>query len=274
MGKSVIAGSLAVFILILLAPNLAEARGHRWHRNDERPVQTPPVVQPNPVPNPVPATSGLVLGAFNANVGTIDVYFVGWKDSPKSCSTKTQFVYWEQYGVTLDSIINGSQDSVINSFAAKLCPGSYLSVMHEFNLVENPWGGNPTKFKAAWKRIHDLVGSKATHVWVANNWTTPGTPAITDYWPGNDQVDLIGLDAFSWNGESFSSIIEPTLTILKGWGKPIWITSTGTGQNNQGKWITDALSVSKQKGITGFLYFSLADGTDFKLNAEGLAALK
>jgi len=95
-----------------------------------------------------------------------------------------------------------------------------------------------------------------------------------DYYPGDEYVDIVGVDGFNWGNSTFSQAIEPAFSQVKGIRKPIWITSFGTGPANQAAWITDAIAQAKAKGISGLIYFSYPDqgGTDFTLTPEGLAA--
>jgi hypothetical protein len=64
---------IPILFFVLALPAFARGHGHR------RPVP-PPVAVPTPTSTPV--TSGITLGAFNANVGTVTVTFVGWERYP------------------------------------------------------------------------------------------------------------------------------------------------------------------------------------------------
>lgn len=230
-----------------------------------------------------PTQTNLILGAFNASAGTMRAYFNGWTDIP-SCapSGQTTFIYWENYGYSLDSIINGSQDANINKFAGRLCPNTILAPLHEMNGNWDPWDGTvgnntPAKIISAWKRIHDIIGNKAKWAWVVNNSDEPDRTGNrpSDYYPGDNYVDIIGVDGFNWGGLIFTQAINPNYNVVKDWGKPVWITSFGTGQTNQGAWITDAIKQAKANGIGALIYFSYpADGINFTLNANGLAAFQ
>ena len=87
-----------------------------------------------------------------------------------------------------------------------------------------------------------------------------------DYYPGDDFVDIVGVDGFNWGSSFF-------------WGegkinKPHRVNSFGTGATNQATWIADAVAQAKARGISGLIYFSYPGqgGTDFTLTAEGKAA--
>lgn len=236
---------------------------------------------PTPVPAPQPAqTAGLALGAYNARVGTVQAYFDGWTDSP-SCAPagQTTFIYWENYGYSLDSIINGTQDNNIRSFASAICPGTTLALFHEMDGNWDSWDGTvgsntPTKVIQAYQHIHDIIGSKVKYAWVVNDSDVPdragNRPA--NYWPGSAYVDIIGVDGFDWDGHTtFMQAIAPNYDVVKSYGKPVWITSVGT-VSNRASWITDALAQAKANGVAGLIYYDSNDGGSFQLGSSALSA--
>ena len=217
--------------------------------------------------------AGLQLGAYNADAGTISAVFIGWRDPPPCVPGKTTFIWWENPDAPIEDIAAGREDDAIRAFGEAACPGTIVAPFHEFNLVEQqvPWSGKPAAFRRAWRRIHDILGDKVRYAWVMNNWTTPGSPAISDYYPGDGYVDIVGIDAFAWVDESFAEIVEPVLDPAQAYGKPVWVTSFGTGQN-QAAFLADAVAAAKAKGIGALIYFSEDDGAAFHLTKEGLAA--
>lgn len=288
--------TLIVLCLLLPLTSIAYGRNHKgnsWAQRGNQPVTLTPTPSPiynpqptlpptpsipTPSPSPAPTSVDLVLGAFNANVGTVAVSFIGWKDQLNCVIGKTNFIYWENYGITLDSIINGSQDSVINSL--KLCPDTIISLFHEMNGNWDSWDGTvgnntSTKVVQAYQHVHNLIGNKVRWAWVINNDNVPNNinNLPFNYYPGDNYVDIVGVDGFDWGGLSFAQAISPNYAVVKPYGKPIWITSTGTANNSkQAAWVTDAISYSKANGIQGLLYFSLKDKVDFSLNAQSLAS--
>lgn len=263
MKKLLIASLLFIF---LASPVLARS----WRNHQP----TPP-----PVPVPPPVSGSLILGAFNANVGTVQVYFDGWSDDPNCAPTgKTTFLYWENYGTSLDSILNGSQDTLIKNFGIKTCPNTILSLFHEANGNWDDWDGffpgsnnSPAKVVQAYQHIHDIIGSKVKYAWVMNNDSVPNTslnqPA--SYYPGDAYVDIVGIDGFNWGGLSFLQAINPNYNIVKTYPKPVWITSYGTSSSGQAAWVADSIVQAKANGIAGLIYFSY---DQFKFTSSGLAA--
>ncbi len=288
--KRLLAGFLAAVAVLLLMPLSANAWGHHHRHYDQTPptISPPLVVVPIPPSNPTPPpiippvqspnpVSSFTLGAFNANAGTVEVYFTDIGDLYVQPCGKQQFIYLENNRTSNQSIANGQYDSQLKAWSSKLCPNTIISFGHEMNLTENPWGGNPTTFLAAYKHVHDVIGSKVKYAWVANNSDTPGTPQIGQYWPGASYVDIVGEDGFDWGGESLSQALQPNFAILKAYASgnnlPLWITSTGT-PTNQASWLTTGLAWARSNGVSGLLYFSENSGGSFALTPAGLAALK
>ncbi len=216
------------------------------------------------------------FGAFGGSLGTIDVQFMAWND-PVPTSNKTLFLYWENYGVSLDSIISGSQDAVISKFASQVPAGTIVSVLHEMNGNWDSWDGtvgsnSPQKVIQAYKRIHDVLGNKVKFAWVVNNISVPNIAGnqITDYYPGDAYVDIVGVDGFTYSGETFSQMFPVSLmNTLKSYNKPVWITSIGTSFNKP-SWITDMVAKLPATGVSGLLYF---DYDVWKLDAGTLALI-
>lgn len=291
---------------------------------------TVPTTTPTPTPTPAPAptpvvvsgssaingvTNRLVWGAyvgsgqiasgFESLVGhkmDMQAVFVGWgngADFPSGYGTKergeTLFVYWEQFGTTLDAIINGSQDSYIKQFAASA--NAYvapviLAPFHEMNGDWTPWSGvvgnnTPAKVVLAWQHIHDLFAgvNNVKFAWVANADSVPDTSAnaIGQYWPGTSYVDYVGLDGFNGptydSSLSFDSLFSSAISQVNGYGKPILITSTAAA-SSAGKpaWITDALTVAikKYSNVIGWIWFNENKEANWLVNsdASSLTAFK
>lgn len=262
-----------ILAVLLLLATPVYAMNHKKHNKI---VQKADYVQSKPVPDPTlpqVSSSPLKLGAFNADIGEIKVYFIPWNGQYVCAPGKTTLIYWESYGISTASIANGSQDNVIKNL--KICPNTVLAWGHEMNLSESPWGGNPSIFIQAWRRIHDLIGNKVKYAWVINNSDVPNRvgnhPA--DYYPGDAYVDYVGIDGFNWGKTSFLESIAPNFEVAKSFKKPIWITSFGTA-TNQAAWITDAIKQAKSNGIEALIYFNYSDegGLDFSLTSQGKAA--
>ena len=270
---------------------------------------TPPVTPVTPV-NPVtpvtpvtPTTTGKLWGAylsdgnvsaFQTSVGkTMDMQasFNGWGDSFPSSSdkTKTQIIFWEPTNVSLSSITSGGSDSYMSQFVgqAKAYGGPVILIpFEEMNGNWDTWDGGygsntPAQVVAAFKHIHDVIASVgATNVklgWDVNNDSVPDTSAnsIANYWPGAAYVDYVCVDGFNFGSpwQTYSDVFSSVLSQVKGYNKPILITSTASSAGSQkSAWITDALNqIYSDPSVTGFIWFNENKEQNWLVNSDSAA---
>ena len=258
------------------------------------PVVTTPVVVP-PATTPAPTSSmqwgaflpSGTLSSFESMVGksaNMQATFVGWNTSfPTSMASslksggKTIVIFWENTGTSLDSIIAGSSDSYISSFAAaaKASGASViLAPFHEMNGDWDTWDGTvgsntPAKVVAAWKHMHDLF-SGVTNVkfaWDVNNVSEPDTAAnaISVYYPGSSYVDYVAVDGFNFGTDTWDQVFPSSLmNQLSSYGKPVYILSTASVPGSgKAQWITDmGAHIKNYPSVVGWVWFDQngADG--------------
>ena len=222
------------------------------------------------------------ISTFESLVGRkmdIVAIFSGWGDEfPSEYAPfafhrgKTLVIFWEQYGVTLDNIINGKSDGYISQYVAdtRLYGGPViLAPFHEMNGNWDPWdgtreGNDPEKIIAAWKHVHDKFQgiTNVKFAWTVNSDSVPDTPenSITAYYPGDAYVDYVAVDGFDFDGtQTWESIFAGTLNKLKSFRKPIYILSMASrAGNHKSKWITDALTIEipRHPEIVGWVWFN------------------
>ncbi len=278
---------------------------------------TPTTTTPAQTPVPAPTTStpttlewGAFSGYSSADLSTLESLvgkqvklrsiFTNWGDAfPASVgadlkpSNKTLVIFWEQYGVTLDSIIAGESDAYIRKFAldAKNYGGQViLSPFHEMNGNWDPWGGTvgqntPQKVVQAWRHIHDVFGTvtNVKFAWAVNNISVPDTTAnaIAAYYPGDAYVDYVAVDGFNFGNpwQSFDAVFGKALNTVAAYKKPIYILSMASAAGAQKPaWITDAVTVQMKKYplLRGWLWFNENKEQDWRINSDAatLAAFK
>jgi hypothetical protein len=199
----------------------------------------------------------------------IDVHFYSWTNSFPGSSESTDvangrvpLITWEPWNLTLDQIANGSQDSVIISHAQSIKAFGkpiFLRFMHEMNGNWYPWDGShnsdsPAKYIAAWRHVHDVFAAQGVKnvawVWCPNASDVPNQSwnHWTNYYPGDNYVDWVGIDGYNWgtnaswsSWQSFAKIMSP---IYQNYAatKPIIIPEFASTENGGSKaqWITDA----------------------------------
>jgi Glycosyl hydrolase family 26 len=171
--------------------------------------------------------------------------------------------------VTLEPYANGGVASFADIAAGKYdsyfrkeadaVRGAGVTVMlrfaHEMNLLSSDWGpgkagNNGSAYVEAWQHIVTVFRQEgATNVkWVwAPNVDYGGRP-FTQFFPGDEYVDYVGLDGYNWgtsDGESFESFSKvfassyATITQLS--SKPLIVTETASSESggNKAAWIEE-----------------------------------
>jgi hypothetical protein len=137
------------------------------------------------------------------------------------------------------AIAAGAQDDYLRSVArvAAAHPGPVLiRYAHEMNGYWYPWHSDPAAYVAAWRHVVTLFRANgATNVvWI---WSVAANPVLSAkrwlgslpaYWPGKEWVDAVGLTAVRSGTKPFTAEqFGRRLSLLRSFGKPVWITEAG-----------------------------------------------
>ena len=203
----------------------------------------------------------------------------------------------------LDNILNGEWDSYIEQWAQSAKEFKYpffLRVGHEMNGNWYPWSGyqndkDPKKFVAAYKHIYDIfkeVGAdNAIWIWCPMDTEVPHSKwnYYTNYYPGDEYVDWIGLDGYNWGNTqnwshwtSFRSIFKKRYDeIVELYpSKPIMIGEFGSAQRggDKAQWIKDAFTLIKEEmpQLKAIVWFNINKECDWRVESspESLEAFK
>ena len=173
----------------------------------------------------------------------------------------------------LQEIINGKYDDYFTRwFQAAQKDGRKVIYRFGFEMNGNwfSWGEQPEKFKQAWTHVYRLCQkAKATNVqWMFSPNVIYQNPKslFVPYYPGNHQVDLLGLDGYNfgdhhdeWHSwSSYQSIFDKSIKLMKLWKKPLFISEIGVAHDHRKpKWIKNFLNrVSRDQSIVAFIYFN------------------
>lgn len=243
------------------------------------------------------------LSAFQSNTGrkhavisfysTWDYSFAGvkWIYDAIIANGSTPMVAWMSYpGDTypLSGILNGDFDGIIQAYATSLRDYGHTIFVrwgHEMNLIEYPWtgyqnGGDPSKYIAAYRHIHDIYESVgATNVlwvWCPNyaSWPAEDWNDYNNYYPGDKYVDWIGVDGYNWGQsslnsnhewDSFDSLFADFFADVSSRypGKPQMIAEFASVEDDGGSkaaWITDAYSrmITSYPNLRAVVWFNEA----------------
>lgn len=162
----------------------------------------------------------------------------------------------------LQNIVNGVYDDYIRQFArgVKSRPKETYLIRfgHEMNLAGTPWGGpqpyngnDPSHYVKAFRRIRQIFreegATNAQFVWSPNVKSWPPDPwnHWSNYYPGDDVVDWIGVSAFNWGTgsihggwTSFNDLLGSFLTEVScRYAKPIMLAEIGTVNERKPEWL-------------------------------------
>jgi hypothetical protein len=210
--------------------------------------------------------------------------------------------------ITAESIIAGKYDSYLQRFArqSRQFGKPYLiRFAHEMNLSRYHWGGSAQefgpesaeKFRAMFRHVVEVFRAQQANnvgwVFCPNADSVPAAVwnQIASYYPGNDVVDIVGLDGYNWgttqtraaNGwdsewRTFESIFTAPLQELKqvAPGKPaaIFETSSASEGGNKEEWVLAALDSAKSLGLTALVWFELNKEIDWRLETNVSPAVR
>lgn len=118
---------------------------------------------------------------------------------------------------------------------------------------------SPLAFKAAWNHLHSLFAAAGAVnvVWV---WSVSGSSLAVDplqYYPGNGNVDWVGMDDYDVNDTGFAGTFSSLYTELAPLGRPMMIAESGALGNEQEAFFNSSTSVleSQFPSVAAFLYY-------------------
>jgi beta-mannanase len=156
-----------------------------------------------------------------------------------------------------------------------------------------PWAGGlagntPDRFVAAWQHLHGIVldvgATNVRWVWSPNSPDVPARNRFEQYYPGDQYVDVLGLDAYNWgaavpeNGgwRSVEDTFSADLARLRSLGsQPLWITETASSADGGSKaaWVAELTTMaSADERIEAVVWFDVAKERDWRLTDDPAVA--
>jgi S-layer homology domain len=191
--------------------------------------------------------------------------------------------------------LNGKLDQMGSTLAGWLRQRSgrhlLIASLPEMNISDHPWSGNPSAYKAGYRRIRQsflgegLNPSQIRFVFAANGVSNTRDGAgnllfYEDYYPGDEIVDIIGFAKLN-NGEpwrdyevTFQRHIDQMREQIS-LAKPILITQTGsvvTGLNGESRdtWLREMFSgLEAHEQVIGAIYFNRNKSFDWRVLVNG-----
>ncbi|WP_271799338.1 glycoside hydrolase family 26 protein [Dietzia maris] len=204
---------------------------------------------------------------------------------------------YDRSAYPMDEIAAGVHDDYLYRWADELRTWGgtvYLRFAHEPNGDWYPWspagGTGPETYVAAWQHIHDLFTLKQAHnvkwIWTVNV-PHEGSSPIGPLYPGDDYVDVVGVDGYNWGTsqpwsrwQSPEEVFGPTLEEVADLapGRPVAITevASATEGGSKSEWIRDLVNyVDNYPDVTAFVWFDHLKEADWRVtdSAESATAL-
>ncbi|MDC3726294.1 glycoside hydrolase family 26 protein [Rhodococcus sp. Rp3] len=204
---------------------------------------------------------------------------------------------YDRTSITMADIAAGVHDDHLYRWADELTAWGgtvYLRFAHEPNGDWYPWGpagGTPPEtYVAAWRHVHELFASEGAEnvrwIWTVNV-PHEGSSPIAPLYPGDDHVDVVGVDGYNWGTtrpwsrwQSPEELFGPTFDELGriAPGRPVAVTEVASAEAGGSKpdWIRDLVGyLDSHPAATTFVWFHHNKETDWRLTstAECAAAL-
>jgi beta-mannanase len=194
----------------------------------------------------------------------------------------------------LSTFRDGSHDAQIRRWAFEIAAWGQpllLRFGHEMNGNWYPWseqtnGNKSGDFRSAWQRVHRIFAAAGANnvqwVWSPNVEYAGSTP-LPGLYPGDRDVDWVGVDGYNWGPydpsktwSSFASIFDPTLqTVRRLTTRPIMIAEVASTEigGSKAAWITDFLhNVQNEAGVRAFIWFDENKEQDWRIRSSPEAA--
>jgi mannan endo-1,4-beta-mannosidase len=199
------------------------------------------------------------------------------------CTAELTWEPWDpgagkhQPAYTAAQIAGGRFDIYVSSWAKQAAAYDkrfLIRFAHEMNGDWYPWsvgapGGSPQDYVAAYRRVRgifDDAGAKRVEwVWCPNVIINGNTEAIAQSYPGDQFVDIIGIDGYNFGDQPGHQWTQPadlfgnTLGLVNQLapGKPVWINEVGCGDRggDKARWISDFITWLVSTDVRGLIWF-------------------
>jgi mannan endo-1,4-beta-mannosidase len=201
------------------------------------------------------------------------------------CTPELSWEPWDpgagkhQAAYTAAQIAGGRYDIYVRGWAEQAAAygGRFLlRFAHEMNGDWYPWsvgapGGSPQDYVAAYRRVRgifDDAGAKRVEwVWCPNVIVNGNTEAIAQCYPGDQFVDIVGVDGYNFGdlpGHHWTQpadLFADSLALLTRLapGKQVWINEVGCGDRggDKARWISEFISWLASTDVRALVWFEV-----------------
>jgi hypothetical protein len=155
-----------------------------------------------------------------------------------------------------------------------------IAPLQEMNGDWVPYGMDPEGFKATYRRFVEIFQSvriddtKVRWVFAPNAWSV-WPYRTSDYYPGDDVVDFVGISAYNFGSAAgrWTNVLDSglgALTEIRSFApnKPYLITQVGSSSSggDRDAWLRELFQVAAaDPNVVGLIYFNFLKETDWKL---------
>lgn len=179
-------------------------------------------------------------------------------------------VNWLPFGVSMDQVVAGEQDTYIRSFAESIRSYGHSVVLSFAPEANGNWYSyslprtQPQVLVAAYRHVVDIFRASGVHnvtwLWTLSQYSryAGGTYPAPYYWPGPHYVDWIGIDGYYYvRGQTFANTFGPILDDLRQISqKPVLISETAIGpEAGQMAKLPDLFAGIRANRIAGLIWY-------------------
>lgn len=264
---------------------------------------------PSGLPNGNNPTS---LAALEAQLGrpfALNLSFVGfltlWPTLPmldNVANNRLSVAFWD-CSISNAQIVAGTADAALQTRAAAVAAFGRPIMISFFYEINVPSGDqprprpacydattdeangafSPAEFIAAWQHIRAIFtaagATNAIWVWTVGASSDAGDPAVDPrpYYPGDSQVDWIGVDVFDFAGQTFAQTAGTVYAQLAPFGKPILIAESGADPSTQTAYFQSVVPTLQSQFplVKGFMYYdTIGTGVDWRVTPASFPAFE
>ncbi len=194
----------------------------------------------------------------------------------------------DRSSAVVQSLLSGALDHYAYRWADEIRDWGapvYLRFAHEFNGHWYPWtptgGISAADYVEAWRHLRDIFAAQRAEniVWI---WapTAGGHGALADWYPGDEYVDVLGVDGYNWGAtlpggrwidpeDLFGVAFDQLRSICV--DKPILVTEVGCAESGGRKadWIARFMRfLESQHDVLGFIWFEHNKEADWRITSS------
>lgn len=152
----------------------------------------------------------------------------------------------------------------------------WLRYAHEMNwyVTDGTYHGDPSSFLASWKTIYNAAckgNDKVSCFWSPNQ--AGSVSDLQPWWPGEEYVDLVGIDCYPRSGDDTSSneLFDRFYggfydAFSKPYGLPFAIGETGAGTGQKTQWLQTLVNQkAKYPNYVSMSWFEFDKEADFRI---------